>query len=114
MQGISDPLIRKSSTGIEKVQGESLITTKLGELKFLITNLNFLVPFFLNQIGTLFFYITLANSNLSLVVPATNSLIILFTTLTDIYLGEVKFSLRTLLGLIFVTIGICICVSSTI
>lgn len=40
LQGISDPLIRKSSTGIEKVQGESLITTKLGELKFLITNLN--------------------------------------------------------------------------
>ena len=32
LQGISDPLIRKSSTGIEKVNG------KLAELKFLLTN----------------------------------------------------------------------------
>jgi len=70
----------------------------------------------LNQVGSVFFYIALAQAifiDLSLVVPITNSLTLLFTTIAGLALGEQIYSIRTFIGLIFVTAGICICVSST-
>ena len=38
LQGISDPLIRKASQGIENIQANNFISKKLIELKFLFTN----------------------------------------------------------------------------
>ena len=38
LQGISDPLIRKASQGIESIQANNFISKKLIELKFLFTN----------------------------------------------------------------------------
>lgn len=111
--GATNPFIRKASAGIEQVQADNFITKTFLELKFLFTNLNYLIPFLLNQTGSIFFYIALANANLSLVVPITNSLTLLFTTLAGLALGEKVYSLRTFVGLLFVTAGICICVSSS-
>ena len=73
--------------------------------------------------------------DLSLVVPITNSLTLLFTTVTGLLLGEQVYSLsksshvvellllnralkillvlETLVGLLFVTAGICLCVSAS-
>jgi hypothetical protein len=77
--------------------------------------LKYLVPFLLNQSGSILFYIALAYSSIlnisllikfynilrilllftdiSLVVPVTNSLTLFFTTLTGILLGEQQLKL---------------------
>ncbi|KPP57823.1 hypothetical protein Z043_124413, partial [Scleropages formosus] len=48
----------------------------------------YLVPFLLNQSGSLIYYLTLASADLSLAVPLTNSLTFLFTLLGGALLGE--------------------------
>ncbi|RNA02988.1 transmembrane protein -like [Brachionus plicatilis] len=96
--GITNPFIRKGSIGLEKIKADNFVTKSYLEFKYLFTNLNvnillsklfrYLVPFILNQIGSILFYIALASANLSLVVPITNSLTLLFTTIAGIALGE--------------------------
>jgi multidrug transporter EmrE-like cation transporter len=111
--GVTNPFIRKNSAGIEKIQATNTFNRIFLELKFLFTNINYLIPFLLNQFGSIFFYIALGYANLSLVVPITNSLTLLFTTITGIFLGEQVCNLKTFIGLSFVITGISICVSST-
>jgi hypothetical protein len=38
LQGISDPLIRKATQGIENIEAHNFISKKLIEIKFLFTN----------------------------------------------------------------------------
>ncbi|CAF0735260.1 unnamed protein product [Brachionus calyciflorus] len=110
--GITNPFIRKGSSGLENINSDNYFKRILLELKFLFSNLNYLIPFILNQLGSILFYITLAYANLSLVVPLTNSLTLLFTTFTAIALGEQEVNSKTLLGLGFVIAGVCLCVSA--
>lgn len=108
--GTTDPFLRKLSKGIEKVEGKNFIEKTYFEFKFIFTNLKYLIVFLINQSGSFAFYIALAYSELSLVVPITNALTLVFTTLTGYFLGE-KIDTITLLGLLFVIIGVGICVS---
>uniref|UniRef100_A0A8C0ELK1 Transmembrane protein 234 n=1 Tax=Bubo bubo TaxID=30461 RepID=A0A8C0ELK1_BUBBB len=47
-----------------------------------------MVPFLLNQGGSLLFYLTLASADLSLAVPLCNSLALIVTLVTGSILGE--------------------------
>jgi len=47
-----------------------------------------LIAFLLNLSGSFAFYIALAYSELSLVVPITNALTLVFTTITGYFLGQ--------------------------
>ncbi|KFU91823.1 Transmembrane protein 234, partial [Chaetura pelagica] len=47
-----------------------------------------MVPFLLNQGGSLLFYLTLASTDLSLAVPLCNSLALIITVVTGRLLGE--------------------------
>ncbi|KFQ73880.1 Transmembrane protein 234, partial [Phaethon lepturus] len=47
-----------------------------------------MVPFLLNQGGSLLFYLTLASADLSLAVPLCNSLALIVTLVTGRILGE--------------------------
>ncbi|POI34598.1 hypothetical protein CIB84_001648 [Bambusicola thoracicus] len=47
-----------------------------------------MVPFLLNQCGSLLFYLTLASAELSLAVPLCNSLALIVTLVTGRILGE--------------------------
>uniref|UniRef100_A0A8B9YYA7 Transmembrane protein 234 n=1 Tax=Buteo japonicus TaxID=224669 RepID=A0A8B9YYA7_9AVES len=48
----------------------------------------YMVPFLLNQGGSLLFYLTLASADLSLAVPLCNSLALIVTLVTGRLLGE--------------------------
>nr|CAD7200583.1 unnamed protein product [Timema douglasi] len=69
--GCTNPLIKKASAGIEKVNAP-----------------NYLVPLVLNQAGSLLYFLALAKTDLSLSVPVANSLTFVFTALTGIAIGE--------------------------
>uniref|UniRef100_A0A3B4A9G2 Uncharacterized protein n=1 Tax=Periophthalmus magnuspinnatus TaxID=409849 RepID=A0A3B4A9G2_9GOBI len=86
--GCTNPLLKRGSRGIETVAQPNRVAQVLAELKFLLLNLSYIVPFLLNQSGSLVYYYTLSTTELSLAVPVTNSLTFLCTLITGKLLGE--------------------------
>lgn len=72
--------------------------------------LQYLIPFLLNQCGSVVYYLTLASADLSVAVPITNSLTMIITTLTGKLLGEDNINAGTFLGMMLVVSGVSICV----
>ncbi|KAF4802674.1 Transmembrane protein [Turdus rufiventris] len=73
---------------MEQQRGRGRLRQLLAELRFLSLNRKYLVPFLLNQAGSLLFYLTLASTELSLAVPLCNSLALVVTLVTGKILGE--------------------------
>mmetsp|Transcript_1329 Transcript_1329/g.1775 ORF Transcript_1329/g.1775 Transcript_1329/m.1775 type:complete len:132 (-) Transcript_1329:25-420(-) len=113
--GCTNPLMKYGSKGITELpKKNNAILQFLSEFYFLFTRWQYLVPFLINMSGSVVFYKSLGDSELSLVVPITNSLTFLFTTLTSRMLGEQQLNKYSLVGIIFVLIGVSICVQSKV
>lgn len=108
--GSTNPLIRKGSRGIEDIHRPSRIGQFFAEVLFLLSNWKYLIPFLLNQSGSVVYYLTLASADLSVAVPVTNSLTMIITTLTGRLLGEDNINAGTFLGMMLVVCGVSICV----
>uniref|UniRef100_A0A1B6ME63 Transmembrane protein 234 homolog n=1 Tax=Graphocephala atropunctata TaxID=36148 RepID=A0A1B6ME63_9HEMI len=105
MWGVTNPLIKKGSAGISKVQGGNPLVRFFMELKFLATNWKYMLPFLLNQSGSVLYYFTLKSANLTFAVPITNSVAFLMTAVTGWCLGESSPKLRTILGSSLIVLG---------
>lgn len=70
------------------MHSDSKITGFILELKFLVTRWQYIVPFLLNQSGSLLYFFTLQKTALSVAVPIANSLSFVFTALVAQLLGE--------------------------
>ncbi|XP_066535151.1 transmembrane protein 234 [Hoplias malabaricus] len=112
--GGTNPLLKRGTVGIEHVRKGSKISQLLAEVKFLFLNIKYLVPFLLNQSGSVVFYLTLATTDLSLAVPTVNSLTFLFTLLTGKLLGEDFGGKRAVLGMVLTMLGVTLCVVSSV
>uniref|UniRef100_A0AAQ4R047 Transmembrane protein 234 n=1 Tax=Gasterosteus aculeatus aculeatus TaxID=481459 RepID=A0AAQ4R047_GASAC len=86
--GCTNPFLKRGTEGIEHVRHSSRVSQLLAEGKFLLLNLKYLIPFLLNQSGSLVYYYTLSTTELSLAVPVANSLTFLCTLFTGKLLGE--------------------------
>jgi len=82
------------------------------EMYFLLTNWKFIVPFALNQIGSVLYVRLLGTSDISMALPICNSLTFLFTAATSSFLGEKALTKRTVAGMALILLGIGICVYS--
>lgn len=98
---------------MEKVKHSSKIVQFLLEMKFLFLNWRYLLPFSVNQLGAVLYYLTISKADITLAVPITNSLTFLFTTLFGKLLGE-PISHWTWLGMALVVCGVALCVLSKI
>ncbi|XP_067867867.1 transmembrane protein 234 [Heterodontus francisci] len=112
--GGTNPFLKKGTEGIEKVKSRNFVTQLFAEMKFLFLNYKYLVPFLLNQSGSVIYYFTLASTDLSLAVVLSNSLTFLFTLLTGKLLGEDIGGKQAMTGMLLITMGITLCVASTI
>ncbi|CAG5866526.1 unnamed protein product [Menidia menidia] len=112
--GCTNPFLKKGSEGIENVSTTSRVAQLLAEIKFLFFNIKYLVPFLLNQSGSLVYYYTLSTTELSLAVPVANSLTFLCTLLTGKLLGEEFGGKQAVLGMFLTMAGITLCVVSSI
>lgn len=112
--GCTNPLLKKGTRGIETVTQSSRVAQLLAEFKFLLLNLSYMVPFLLNQSGSLIYYYTLSTTELSLAVPVTNSLTFLCTLITGKLLGEEFGGKRAVAGMFLTMTGITLCVLSSI
>ncbi|XP_077338122.1 transmembrane protein 234 isoform X2 [Lithobates pipiens] len=112
--GVTNPFLRKGAEGVERVREDRTVWRLLSEAKFLISNYRYIIPFLLNQSGSVFFYLTLASTELSLAVPVCNSLALVFTVVTGWLLGEDIGGKGAVLGLLIMIFGISICVASSV
>uniref|UniRef100_A0A1A8HF90 Transmembrane protein 234 n=1 Tax=Nothobranchius korthausae TaxID=1143690 RepID=A0A1A8HF90_9TELE len=112
--GCTNPFLKKGSEGIENLTKSNKVLQLLAEVKFLFLNLKYLVPFLLNQSGSLVYYYTLSTTELSLAVPVANSLTFLFTLLTGKLLGETFGGKQALVGMFLTMAGITLCIISSI
>ncbi|KAK3592867.1 hypothetical protein CHS0354_004088 [Potamilus streckersoni] len=108
--GATNPFIKRGSKGIEQIQRDNAIQQFFAELWFLVSTWKYLLPFLLNQSGSVIYYITLASAELSLAVPITNSLTFLFTSLSGLAMGEMIHAWETLAGMVLVVCGVLLCV----
>lgn len=107
--GGTNPLIKKGAKGMEKVEGRNFITCFFKEIYFLLTNWRYMVPFILNQSGSVVYFLTLQNTEMSLAVPISNSLTFVFTAISGWFVGEGKPNTRMLTGMVLVLSGISLC-----
>ena len=75
-----------------------------------LKNVRVWLPYVVNQSGSVMYYFTLANSNLSLAVPICNALALVFSIFTSIALGEsIRRPWVTILGAALVVAGVTLC-----
>lgn len=108
--GATNPLIKRGSVGIEAIEADTRLRKLLLEFKFMITRWQYIVPFLLNQCGSVLYVFTLQKSELSMAVPISNSCSFLFTALAAILLGEQKPNRNAFIGMALIALGISICV----
>lgn len=78
-----------------------------------LKNVRVWLPYLINQSGSLLYYVTLAQSNLSLAVPICNALALVFSILTSVLLGErIHKPLQTVVGAALVVAGVTLCLNS--
>ncbi|KAG6802279.1 transmembrane protein [Apis mellifera caucasica] len=107
--GITNPFIKKGAKGLENVKSFSKFGQFYEEFAFLITNLKYLVPFIINQSGSILYFLTLNKTDISLAIPVTNSLTFMVTAMTGSILGEEKIHKNTYIGMILILIGTILC-----
>ncbi|XP_067006461.1 transmembrane protein 234 homolog [Anabrus simplex] len=107
--GATNPLIKKGCTGLEKVKARNVVLQFVKELLFLLGNWKFVVPFLLNQCGSVLYFFTLSKSDLTMAVPVANSLTFVFTALVGWALGEEQPDKGTIWGMLLVLAGITLC-----
>ncbi|XP_067581378.1 transmembrane protein 234 isoform X1 [Pseudorca crassidens] len=86
--GGTQPLLKRASSHLQQVHERTWARQLLQETKTLFLNTEYLLPFSLNQCGSLLYYLTLASTDLTLAVPISNSLAIIFTLIVGKVLGE--------------------------
>ncbi|ESN99949.1 hypothetical protein HELRODRAFT_83734, partial [Helobdella robusta] len=110
--GATNPLLKKSSKGFEEINKETFLSQRLAEIKFLLSNLKYLGFLILNQCGSLVFYLTLSSADLSLAIPITNFLSLVFTGIVGYLIGEKSINGGSILGMVFVVFGVTMCIMS--
>ncbi len=109
--GATNPLLKRGSQGIENVKHKNRVLQFLMEMKFLVLNWRYVLPFSINQLGAVLYYVTISRADITLAVPLTNSLTFLFTTLFGWLLGE-RISPWTIAGVVLVMSGVAMCILS--
>jgi len=107
--GATNPLIKKGAEGIENVKASSIYEKFTKEICFLVTNLKYMVPFLVNQSGSLLYVMSLQSADLSLAVPVTNSLTFVFTAIMGWILGEEKPHRNVYIGILLIVAGTTVC-----
>ncbi|XP_076733663.1 transmembrane protein 234 isoform X2 [Maylandia zebra] len=104
--GCTNPFLKRGTEGIENVTKTSKVAQLLAELRFLFLNIKYLVPFLLNQSGSVVYYYTLSTT--------ANSLTLLCTLLTGKFLGEEIGGKQAVVGMFLTMAGITLCIISSI
>ena len=101
--GVTNPFLKQGAPGLS--EEKSII----GKLIKLVTNWQFVVPFALNQFGSLLYYYSMGQYPISVAVTVVNALTLIVTTLTSYALGEACLARGELAGICLIVAGIILC-----
>lgn len=104
--GATNPFLKRTSKGIENVKADNAFSQFIQEIVFLFSNWKYMVTFLLNQSGSVLYYFSLQSTDLTVAVPVSNSSTFVWTALVGWWLGEDKPKWSTIMGALFVTIGV--------
>ncbi|KAK0422226.1 hypothetical protein QR680_007444 [Steinernema hermaphroditum] len=109
MWGATNPFLRKGAqhtSANSRNECKCKIVKPLIDLKNLVMNWRFFIPFALNQSASVLFVVLLAHMPLTVVVPCVNALTFVFTAIVGQLVGEEKICMETLLGTTLIVAGI--------
>jgi hypothetical protein len=100
--GCTNPLLKAGSEAAppasapgSSANGRGQLAAFFAEIGALLANWKFVLPFLLNQCGSVAYVATLGSSAISLAMPICNSLALLFNCITSRLLGERALDPRT-------------------
>ncbi|KAJ2130048.1 hypothetical protein EV180_003979, partial [Coemansia sp. RSA 518] len=102
----------RGSMGIEKIKRGNWVMQTLAETWFLFTNWKYVVPLAINLSGSAVYYYTLSSADITIAVPITNSLALVFTILGGMLVGERPPTRTELIGMSCIVLGVALCVTS--
>jgi drug/metabolite transporter (DMT)-like permease len=105
--GGTNPLMNRGGEGISKRKGGGGV---LGDLLYLFSRWRYVLPFALNQCGSLVYYYTLGEAEMSVAVPLANSFTFVFTAIASRLLGEEALHWHSCVGIGFVLFGVALMV----
>ncbi|KAF9412168.1 hypothetical protein HW555_009241, partial [Spodoptera exigua] len=85
--GCTNPFIRQGTKGLRDVTATTLRGQVWAEVTFLLGNWKYVLPWLVNQTGSLSYLAALQRAPLSVVVPTANSLAFVCTALTGVAVG---------------------------
>eukprot|EP00052_Salpingoeca_macrocollata_P001741 m.27278 g.27278 ORF g.27278 m.27278 type:complete len:128 (+) comp11637_c0_seq3:28-411(+) len=110
--GCSNPLLKIGSRALPErsaAQEQPQLKRIAWDLYHMATTWQFVLPFLLNQSGSVAFFVLLGQVDLSVAVPAVNALCLATTAVVGSLLGEEPLALRGLLGALLVLLGVLLC-----
>ncbi|XP_047520107.1 transmembrane protein 234 homolog [Pieris napi] len=108
--GCTNPFIRQGTKGLRSVQAKSKVGQLYAEVVFLLSNWKYVLPWLINQAGSLVYLMAVQRLPLSTAVPAANSLAFAFTAITAAAIGsEEPLDSRAILGVVLVVGGTFLC-----
>eukprot|EP00474_Spongospora_subterranea_P010011 CRZ10469.1 hypothetical protein [Spongospora subterranea] len=105
--GCTNPFLNQKGTSPAKTQ--TGVNNRLWDLFGIFLNWKFILPYGINQLGSVLYVYTLKNSDISMALPVCNALALSFTALTGRIIGERPLSPEGILGVITTMIGVSIC-----
>ncbi|XP_050541471.1 transmembrane protein 234 homolog isoform X3 [Daktulosphaira vitifoliae] len=69
-------------------------------------NKNYILAFIANQSGSLLFYYSLRDSDISMAIPIANGISLLSTSVIGTIIGEEKPKIKTMIGVLLLILGI--------
>ncbi|CEM37966.1 unnamed protein product [Vitrella brassicaformis CCMP3155] len=110
--GVTSPFLQCNDTHDTSPQGEHILKRTLR----LLTNTKFIVPYLLNQVGSVLYYFLLRDYKLPVAVPLANSLSFLFTYITEVCLDTQLLQTFTdpvgLAGALLIVTGAAVCLQN--
>ncbi|KAJ1955855.1 hypothetical protein EC988_001653 [Linderina pennispora] len=109
--GFTNPFIKRGSAGVENIKRDSWLKQTLAETWFLFTNWKYVVPLAINLSGSAVYYYTLSSAEITIAVPITNSLALIFTILAGVLIGEKLPTPKEMFGMACIVLGVALCVT---
>ncbi|XP_021188546.2 transmembrane protein 234 homolog isoform X2 [Helicoverpa armigera] len=108
--GCTNPFIRQGTKGLRDVTATTLIGQVWAEVSFLLGNWKYVVPWLVNQAGSLSYLAAVQRAPLSVAVPTANSLAFVFTAVTGAGIGaEEPLDRKSILGIVLIMAGTALC-----
>ncbi|XP_037297603.1 transmembrane protein 234 homolog [Manduca sexta] len=108
--GCTNPFIRQGTKGLRDVRAKSRLGQAWAEVSFLLGNWRYVLPWLINQAGSLVYLAAVQRAPLSIAVPTANSAAFALTAITGAAVGtEQPLDAGSILGITLIVAGTALC-----